>query len=101
MLTFPVKGTIMKPNSNHIGDQMATNFTLKNIPEDLYKKVKERAQRNNRSINGEIISIISAAMASRHSSADEILARARALRAQTGGFLTDDFINQAKREGRP
>jgi plasmid stability protein len=91
----------MKPNSNHIGDQMATNFTLKNIPEDLYKKVKERAQRNNRSINGEIISIINAAMASRHSSADEILARARALRAQTGGFLTDDFINQAKREGRP
>jgi plasmid stability protein len=70
-------------------------------PEDLYKKVKERAQRNNRSINGEIISIVNSAMASRHSSADEILARARALRAQTGGFLTDDFINQAKREGRP
>jgi plasmid stability protein len=91
----------MKPNSNHLGDQMPTNFTLKNIPEDLYKKVKERAQRNNRSINGELISIIGAAMASRHSSADEILARARALRAQTGGFLTDDFINQAKREGRP
>jgi len=80
---------------------MATNFTLKNIPEDLYKKVKERAQRNNRSINGEIISIISAAMASRHSSADEILARARAVRAHTGGFLNDDFINEAKREGRP
>ncbi|TFG57589.1 MAG: Arc family DNA-binding protein [Candidatus Aminicenantes bacterium] len=91
----------MKPNRNHLGDQMPTNFTLKNIPEDLYKKVKERAQRNNRSINGEIISIISAAMASRHSSVDEILARARALRARTGGFLTDDFINKAKREGRP
>jgi plasmid stability protein len=91
----------MKPYQNLIGETMATNFTLKNIPEDLYKKVKERAERNHRSINGEIISIINAAMASKHSSADEILARARAVRAQTGGFLTDDFINQAKREGRP
>jgi antitoxin FitA len=91
----------MKPYQNLSGETMTTNFTIKNIPEDLYKKVRERAERNHRSINREIISIISAAMASRHSSADEILARARAVRAQTGGFLTDDFINQAKREGRP
>ena len=80
---------------------MATNFTLKNIPEDLYGKVKERAERNHRSINGEIITILSAATASKHISADEILARARALRAQTSGFLTEDFLNRAKREGRP
>jgi plasmid stability protein len=91
----------MKPNSNHLGDQMATNFTLKNIPEDLYKKVRERAERNHRSINGEIISILNAATAPNHIPVDVILARARAVRAQTGGFLTDDFINQAKREGRP
>jgi plasmid stability protein len=91
----------MKPNSNHLGDQMATNFTLKNIPEDLYKKVKERAQRNNRSINGEIISILSAATAPDQIPVDVILARARALRERTRGFLTDEFIDQAKREGRP
>jgi plasmid stability protein len=91
----------MKPNSNHLGDQMATNFTLKNIPEDLYKKVKERAQRNNRSINGEIISILNAATAPDHIPVDVILARARALRERTRGFLTDEFIDQAKREGRP
>lgn len=80
---------------------MATNFTLKNIPEDLYEKVKERARRNNRSINGEIISILSAATAPNHIPVDVILARARVLRERTRGYLTDDFINQAKRQGRP
>ena len=80
---------------------MATNFTLKNIPEDLYKKVKERAQRNNRSINGEIISILSAATTPIHIPVDVILARAKALRERMRGCLTDDFIDQAKREGRP
>ena len=80
---------------------MATNFTLKNIPEDLYERVKARAERNNRSINGEIISILGAATAPNHIPVDVILARARTLRERTRGFLTDDFIDQAKREGRP
>lgn len=91
----------MKPNSNHLGDHMATNFTLKNIPNEVYEKVKERAERNNRSINGEIISILNTATAPIHIPVDVILARARALRERTRGHLTDDFINQAKREGRP
>jgi antitoxin FitA len=93
--------TIMKPLRNRAGEQMATNFTVKNIPEDVYEKLKARAERNHRSINGEIISVLAAATALKPASADEIIARARALRARTGGFLTDDFINQAKREGRP
>jgi len=91
----------MKPNRNYLGEQMATNFTLKNIPDDLYEKVKKRAERNNRSVNGEIISILNTATAPNHVPVDVILARARALRERTRGCLTDDFINQAKREGRP
>ena len=91
----------MKPNSNHLGDQMATNFTLKNIPEDLYKKVRERAERNHRSINGEIISILNAATMSRPFDLDEILLRAWEFRGRTKGFLTEEFLRQAKREGLP
>ena len=91
----------MKPLRNQAGEQMATNFTVKNIPEDVYEKLKARAERNHRSINGEIISVLAAATAFKHASADEIIARARVLRARTGGFLTDDLIDQAKREGRP
>ena len=80
---------------------MATNFTLKNIPDDVYKKIKDRAGRNRRSINGEIISILNAATMSRPFDLDEILLRARELRGRTKGFLTEEFLRQAKREGLP
>lgn len=81
---------------------MATNFTLKNIPEELYEKVKERAERNHRSINGEILSLLDAATAPKPLDLDELLAKARELRGRTRGFLTDqDMIDRAKREGRP
>jgi plasmid stability protein len=96
-----MKGTIMKPYQNQIGETMATNFTLKNIPEDLYKKVRERAERNHRSINGEIISILNAATMSRPFDLDEIIVRAREFRGRTKGFLTEEFLRQAKREGLP
>jgi plasmid stability protein len=77
------------------------NFTLKNIPDDIYGKIKVRAERNHRSINGEIIAILGDAVMARRKSAAEILARADELRSHTRGFLTDEFINRAKREGRP
>lgn len=81
---------------------MATNFTLKNIPDDLYEKVKKRAERNHRSVNGEIISLLDAATTPRPINLDEILAKARELRGRTRGYLTDqDMIDRAKREGRP
>ena len=80
---------------------MGTNFTLKNIPEDLYRKVRENAERNQRSINGEIISILTAATASKRMPVDELLARARVLRAKTRGRLTGDILDRARRDGRP
>jgi plasmid stability protein len=91
----------MKPNCNLNGEIMGANFTLKNIPQDLFDKIKARAERNHRSINGEIIASIEAATASRHVPVDEILARARVLRERTRGLLTDDLIDHAKRDGRP
>ena len=100
-LTFFPGGTIMKPNINHIGEHMAINFTLKNIPEDLYEKVKQRAERNHRSVNGEIIFLLDAATMPRPVDSAGILARAREFRERTRGFLTEDFINRAKRESRP
>jgi antitoxin FitA len=91
----------MKPERNSIGEVMATNFTLKNIPEDLYQKVKESADRNQRSVNGEIISILAAAIESPSVSPSmPILARARVLRGRTRGLLTDELLDRAKREGR-
>jgi plasmid stability protein len=77
------------------------NYTLKNIPDAIYEKVKLRAQRHRRSINSEIINILYEATSRRRLSAEEIVARADELRARTKGLITDEFINEAKREGRP
>jgi len=90
----------MEPNSNHIREQAAMNYTLKNIPEAIYEKIKVRAQRRRRSINSEIINILFEATTRRRPPVEEILARADELRARTKGVVTDEFINQAKREGR-
>jgi len=77
------------------------NYTLKNIPEEIYEKIKLRAQRRRRSVNSEIINILVEATTRRRPPVEEILARADELRARTKGFITDEFINEAKREGRP
>ena len=91
----------MEPYYNHNGEPTAMNFTVKNIPQDLFAKIKARAGRNRRSINSEIISILDAAVTTRPVNPDELLARARELRSRTHGFLLDqDFIDKAKREGR-
>ena len=91
----------MKPDSNHLRERNEMNFTLKNIPDEIYEKIKVRAERNHRSINGEIIAILGETVMARRRSAAEILARARELRSHTRGFLTDDFLNKVKREGLP
>jgi len=90
----------MKPYRNLLGESLGTNFTLKNIPEGLYRKVRENAERNQRSVNGEIISILNAATASKRIPVDELLARARALRGKTRGRLTRNVLDGARRDGR-
>lgn len=77
------------------------NYTLKNIPDAIYKKIKLRAALNRRSINGEIISILGDVLTPRRVSVEEFLARADEIRARTKGFLTDDFLRKVKREGLP
>jgi len=91
----------MKPERNHIRELMAMNYTLKNIPDEIYERIKLRAKRHRRSINSEIINILFEATSRRRPSVEEILARADELRARTKGLITDEFINEAKREGRP
>ncbi len=81
---------------------MATTITVKNIPADLYAQIKESAARHHRSINGEIIAIIEKALVPQKASPDDLLVAARALREKTKKYeLKQDFIEEAKREGRP
>lgn len=80
---------------------MAT-ITVKNIPDDVYRRLKAAAESNRRSINGEIISRIEQSLASRRVATDQVLARVRRLQESYGErALRIEEYDAARREGRP
>lgn len=77
-------------------------LTLKNIPDDLYEKLKKTAQAHHRSLNSEVIHCLEAALEPRKLDAAEALRRARRLRAQiSGGVISAAEIDDAIDRGRP
>lgn len=80
---------------------MAT-ITVKNIPDDLYRRLKAAAARNRRSINGEIISRIEDSLSSRRVATDQLLASVRRLQDSYGDrAISLEQLDAARREGRP
>jgi antitoxin FitA len=82
---------------------MPTTLTLKNIPDEVYERLKSAAARNRRSLNREAIVVLESALAPDPVSALERLLRARALRAALlarARFAAKD-IDAFKRAGRP
>lgn len=99
-LTLLKDGAIMKPLRNHWEDIMAINITLKNIPPELHKDLRESAARHRRSLNGEIIALLEERLKPRKRTPEEMLAVSRALRkGMKGVWLTQEMIDQAKKEG--
>ena len=79
-----------------------TTITVKNIPAELYERLKATAQANRRSVNSEIIVCIEQAVAHHPIEPEAMLARARRLRRLTQGApITDADFSQAKGTGRP
>jgi hypothetical protein len=79
---------------------MAT-VTVKNIPDELYDRLKSVAEINRRSINSEIIMCIEKTVISRPLNLDDLLENARQFRKLTAGHLiSDEEFNKAKTEGR-
>ena len=83
---------------------MAT-LTIRNLPEELHLLLKERAKRNRRSINQEVIAELNLAIT--HETPEERSARVEreileidALRALAKGFLPAEQIDEAKQDGR-
>ena len=77
-------------------------ITVKNIPPELYRRIKASAEANRRSLNSEIIACIEQAVASQAIDPEAFLQRARQLRERSGAYLlTDEDFNQAKQAGRP
>jgi plasmid stability protein len=72
-------------------------ITVKNIPPDLYARLKELAEANHRSINSEIIACLEQSVSGRRLDPDTLLANARKLREKTSGYtISDEEFNQAK-----
>jgi antitoxin FitA len=63
---------------------MAVNLSIKNAPDDLVALLKQRAQRNHRSMQRELLAIIEDAVrVPRHLTPDEVLAKIRQLGLNT------------------
>jgi plasmid stability protein len=76
-------------------------ITVKNIPPEIYDRLKRSAQANHRSINSEIIACIERSVSSQPIDPSTILSRARSLREKTAEYvITDDEFTQAKNAGR-
>ena len=80
---------------------MPTTLTLKNIPDDVYDRLKLSAATHRRSMNSEAIVCLEAVLLPAKVTLTERLARARELRGllPQGKFRARD-IDAMKREGR-
>jgi plasmid stability protein len=76
-------------------------LTLKDIPPELHRRLKARALRNRRSLNREVIECLRAATGASPIDPEALLAKARALREQVSGRLSQRDLDAAKRTGRP
>jgi plasmid stability protein len=82
--------------------EMPTTLTLKNIPDEVYERLKVAAETHRRSLNSEAIVCLETVLAPTRITAGERLARARQLREELGKtrFLARE-IDGLKRPGRP
>ncbi len=80
---------------------MPTTFTLKNIPDAVYERLKGSAELHHRSLNSEAIVCLESALLPTRIAPEERLARARSLRAAMpqAVYQVDD-IDALKRQGR-
>ena len=78
------------------------SITVRDIPVDLYERLKASAETNRRSLNSEIIICIEKAIGSTVIDTEDVLRRARTLRELTSDYhLTDEALKEAKEGGRP
>jgi plasmid stability protein len=75
-------------------------ITVKNIPSDLYEKLKVSAQQSRRSVNSEVIVRLERSLEPREISTEEMLSRARSLRRRVGRKFSLSELNSFRKRGR-
>jgi len=78
---------------------MGLNLSIKNAPEEVVMRLRRRAEKNRRSLQGELLAIIeAAAREDGPSGPGDVLAEVRRLGLQTPGEAAD--LIRADRDGR-
>ena len=90
-------GRIMVPPR---GADMAT-VTLKNVPEELVRKLEREARNNGRTLNQEVLARLQTSLMSPRRSAGVTVKALRRLHQRLAGLppLTDSFLRRARHEG--
>jgi len=78
---------------------MAT-LTIRNVPNELHEALKERARKNRRSVNQEVIAELAAVARVEEASGNVVIEKIREMRSRMKGFMTAEEIDAAKKEGR-
>lgn len=79
---------------------MAT-LTLKQVPDELYQRLKDRATAHRRSLNNEAIFCLEQVLQPQPLDVDDWLTKARTLRRRAAKvYLTDEALLQAKEDSR-
>jgi plasmid stability protein len=83
---------------------MAT-LTLKDVPADLHRKLKARADQNGRSMNREIIECLERSFQVERIDVEALIEKARRVRARIAATsdarVTKREVDRLKRQGRP
>jgi plasmid stability protein len=80
---------------------MPTNITIRDIPDDVYQKIKKQAELHHRSINSEVIVYLKKLVESNRRDPDQIIGRAKRIKQKAKGALSIDQIQQAIDQGPP
>lgn len=64
------------------------NLSIKNIPENILQRLRERAKRHHRSVQGEVMTILEDAVAAPKLSVDEVCRQVGQLGLRTGDEST-------------
>ena len=80
---------------------MATNITIRDIPDDVYAKIKKQAELHHRSINSEVIVYLKKLVKSIRRDPDQVISRAKKLKQKAKGTVSMDEIQQVIDQGRP
>ena len=76
--------------------------TLKNIPDDLYARLKESARVHRRSLNSEILYCVERSLGPYRVDIEEQLFTASKIGEKTADYpLTDELLKTEKNRGRP